>query len=207
MRRREFITTSWSLPARAQQPAMPVIGFLSPGSPESDVARLTGIRQGLKESGYVEGQNVAIEYRFAHGQNDRLPALATDLVDRHTAGMVTAGTPATLAAKAATATVPIIFSIGVDPVQFGLAASLNRPGGNKRKRETILKTDRRNLLLELGQAGKFSAKSSGWDENRVFLEGDVLEVSVVRGAWVLTHVPAKPRASSTPLVEHYFPTE
>ena len=132
MRRREFIalmgaSVAWPFAARAQQSAMPVIGFLSPGSPESDVVRLTGVRQGLKESGYVEGQNVAIEYRFAHGQNDRLPALAADLVDRRVAGIVTAGTPATLAAKAATATVPIVFNT---PVQFGLAASLSRPGGN-----------------------------------------------------------------------------
>jgi putative tryptophan/tyrosine transport system substrate-binding protein len=133
MRRREFVTliggaaVQWALAARAQQPA---IGFLSPGSPESDVVRLAGLRQGLKESGYVEGQNVAIEYRFAHGQNDSLPALAADLVDRRMAGLVTVGTAATLAAKAATATVPIVFAVGVDPVQFGLAASLSRPGGN-----------------------------------------------------------------------------
>ena len=94
MRRREFIalmraSATWPVAARAQQSAMPVIGFLSPGSPESDVVRLTGVRQGLKESGYVEGQNVAIEYRFAHGQNDLLPALAADLVDRRIVALKT----------------------------------------------------------------------------------------------------------------------
>ena len=125
MRRREFITliggaaAAWPLAARAQQAAKPVIGFLSPGSPKkSDGVRLTGLRQGLKESGYIEGQNVAIEYCFAHGQNERLPALAADLVDRRVAGMVTVGTPATLAAKATTTTIPIVFYIAVDPVQI-----------------------------------------------------------------------------------------
>jgi putative tryptophan/tyrosine transport system substrate-binding protein len=136
--RRDFLfalggtTVAWPRAAHAQQPATPVIGFLSPGSPESDGVRLTGVRQGLKESGYVEGQNVGIEYRFAHGQNDRLPALAADLVGRRVAGMVTAGTPATLAARTATTTIPIVFYIAVDPVQFGLAASLSAPAATSR---------------------------------------------------------------------------
>jgi putative ABC transport system substrate-binding protein len=157
MRRRQFIAflsgaaVTWPLAARAQQPALPVVGYLNSRAPDADPLLLSAFHQGLKEAGFVEGRNVAIAYRFAANDNDRLPELAADLVRRHVAVIVANG-PATMSAKAASASIPIVFAIGFDPVQLGLVASLNRPGGNItgiNDMNSVLTTKRLDVLFAL----------------------------------------------------------
>ena len=136
MRRREFIVwvsrtaLAWPLAAMAQRPSIPSLGFLNSGSPKERVRHLETFQQGLKEGGYVDGQNVTIEYRWAEGRYERLPSQAADLVRRQVSVIAATSTPAIPIAKAATSTIPIVFTTGADPVKLGFVASLNQPGGN-----------------------------------------------------------------------------
>src|SRR6516162_3808223 len=158
MKRREFIAglgsaAAWPLAARAQQPALPLVGWLGLGSSPDDAREtITAVRQGLAETGFVEGRNFAFEHRFADYYLERMPALAADLVRRRVAVMFTPTTAATLAAKAATDKIPIVFFVGIDPVAYGLVASFNRPGGNitgVAALTTLLAAKRLEVLHEL----------------------------------------------------------
>jgi putative tryptophan/tyrosine transport system substrate-binding protein len=212
MRRREFIaglagSATWPVMARAQQPALPVIGYVS-GWSETDAANyVASFRRGLAEAGYVEGQNVAIEYRWAEGHFDRLPTLIADLVQRHVAVIVTANTTASaLAAKAATQTIPIIFLVGSNPVDIGLVASLNHPGGNVTgvtDLQTTVLAKRAGILHELvPMAGLIALLVN--PANRALAEADTKEAEAAAhllGVRLLTL-----RASSPIEIEAVFMT-
>jgi putative tryptophan/tyrosine transport system substrate-binding protein len=190
--RREFITllggaaVAWPVATRAQQPTMPVVGFLNHGSPERMGSFLAAFRTGLSEGGFVEGRNVAIEFRWAQFDNDRLSELAADLVRRRVSVIATpVSTPAALAAKAATGTIPIVFGIGTDPVQTGLVASLNRPGGNVTGVSAVnveLTAKRLGLLHELiPRADGFAALVSPNDPNAEAFTSDAQSAAAAIG--------------------------
>jgi putative ABC transport system substrate-binding protein len=190
MRRRDFIKVvsglaiTWPHAARAQQPAMPVIGFISSRSPDESASAVVAFRQGLAEAGYVEGQNVEISFRWAEGDYDRLPMMAADLARRQvTAILATGGNPPVLAVKAATATIPIVFIIGSDPVEVGFVASLNRPGGNVTGVSlftSLLVAKRLELLRELVPAGTIIAFLVNPDNSNARPDTAVMQAAAAR---------------------------
>jgi putative ABC transport system substrate-binding protein len=197
MRRREFITliggaAVWPLALRAQQQTMPAIGFLGSTSAASDAYLIAAFRQGLSEAGYVEGRNVAIEYRWAEGQYDRLPAMISELLQRHVAVIAALGTPSALAAKTATTMIPIVFGVSEDPVKLGLVASVARPGGNSTGASyplSELGAKQLGLLRELvPAAGSVGLLVNPSNENAEAITGDLnaaaatigVEIDVVR---------------------------
>jgi putative tryptophan/tyrosine transport system substrate-binding protein len=196
MRRREFITllgetATWPLAARAQQPAIPIVGYLTTNSREGGTERAAAFRGGLQQSGYVEGQNVAIEYRWADEQAERLPALAADLVQRHVSVIAAVTTPAALAAQAATTTIPIVFELGTDPVRLGLVTNLNQPGGNVTGVTSLIvevAAKRLELLHELLPTAKVMALLVNPDD-RAFAQAQAREVlSAARNRKLELHV-------------------
>jgi putative ABC transport system substrate-binding protein len=189
--RRQFITlvggaAAWPLVARAQQPAMPVVGFVYPGAPELSTGIVAAFRKGLGETGFVEGRNVVVEFRFAYNDNARLPELVADLVRRRVAVIVTLGsTPAALAAKAATTSIPVVFSVGTDPVEFGLVASFNHPGGNVTgisSQNSELAAKRLGLMLDLlPNVERFAVLVNASNPNAESLTKDVQAAGSVVG--------------------------
>jgi len=197
LNRRGFVTllggaTAWPLVVRAQQPAMPVIGFLSGQSAQAFAPGVVGFRRGLNEAGYVEGQNVAIEYRWAEGEYDRLPAMVSELLRRQVAVIAALRTPSALAAKTATTMIPIVFSVTEDPVKLGLVASVARPGGNATGVSYLLSElapKQLGLLRELFPAGsRFGLLVNPKNENAETITRDLkaaaakigVEIDVVR---------------------------
>jgi putative ABC transport system substrate-binding protein len=210
MRRRAFITllgsaAAWPLSVRAQQQAMPVVGFLLPDTPDSSAPRIAEFRKSLSEAGYVEGQSVAIEYRWAEGRYDRLPAMAMELVRRQVAAIIANTIPAALAAKAATATIPIVFSVADDPVRLGLVASLARPGSNAtgvNNSVAELGTKQFGLLRELvPKAGHIAILINPANANFEFLMKDVISTASAIGLQIDTV-----RASDSHEIEVAFAT-